>query len=212
MRSRVVLPAPFGPSTTSDLAGRELGRDARERDPFAVVAAQPVSVRSPCSRADSRRVALGRLCARCALAQEPGWQTGRCRSGRPSPVTSRRSRRSSSAPTASTSSGSACGPARWTTTTRSRCAAASSHVAEDGGRGRRTARPGRERDHLLIENVAVDPDRQGEGIGRRLLDHAEEGRARAQGSPGPPLHPREDEREPRALRPPRLPRRTNGAR
>ena len=29
-------------------------------------------------------------------------------------------------------------------------------------------------DRLLIENVAVDPDRQGEGIGRRLLEFAEE--------------------------------------
>jgi GNAT superfamily N-acetyltransferase len=29
-------------------------------------------------------------------------------------------------------------------------------------------------DHLLIENVAVDPDRQGEGIGRQLLGFAED--------------------------------------
>jgi predicted N-acetyltransferase YhbS len=29
-------------------------------------------------------------------------------------------------------------------------------------------------DRLLIENVAVDPDRQGEGIGRGLLEFAEE--------------------------------------
>ena len=35
-------------------------------------------------------------------------------------------------------------------------------------------------DRLLIENVAVDPDRQGEGIGRRLLEFAE-GEARRAG-------------------------------
>ncbi len=35
-------------------------------------------------------------------------------------------------------------------------------------------------DHMLVENVAVDPGRQGEGIGRALLAHAEE-RARAAG-------------------------------
>jgi ribosomal protein S18 acetylase RimI-like enzyme len=28
-------------------------------------------------------------------------------------------------------------------------------------------------DHLLIENVAVDPERQGEGMGRSLMAHAE---------------------------------------
>lgn len=28
-------------------------------------------------------------------------------------------------------------------------------------------------DHLLIENVAVDPDRQGEGLGEHMLKHAE---------------------------------------
>jgi GNAT superfamily N-acetyltransferase len=35
-------------------------------------------------------------------------------------------------------------------------------------------------ERLLIENVAVDPDRQGEGIGRRLLEFAE-GEARRAG-------------------------------
>lgn len=29
-------------------------------------------------------------------------------------------------------------------------------------------------DHLWVENVAVAPDRQGDGLGRRLLRHAEE--------------------------------------
>lgn len=32
----------------------------------------------------------------------------------------------------------------------------------------------REPDHVLIENVAVDPERQGEGIGRALLAFAED--------------------------------------
>jgi ribosomal protein S18 acetylase RimI-like enzyme len=35
-------------------------------------------------------------------------------------------------------------------------------------------------DHLLVENVAVDPAAQGGGVGRALLDHAED-RARAEG-------------------------------
>ena len=30
-----------------------------------------------------------------------------------------------------------------------------------------------EPDHLLIVNIAVHPDRQGQGVGRKLLDHAE---------------------------------------
>ena len=37
-------------------------------------------------------------------------------------------------------------------------------------------------DHLFIENVAVTPARQGRGIGRRLLAHAEQ-KARDQGVP-----------------------------
>jgi ribosomal protein S18 acetylase RimI-like enzyme len=32
----------------------------------------------------------------------------------------------------------------------------------------------RQPDHVLIDNVAVDPDRQGTGVGRALLTHAEE--------------------------------------
>jgi GNAT superfamily N-acetyltransferase len=49
------------------------------------------------------------------------------------------------------------------------------HVAEDGGGGIVglivLVESG---DRLVIENVAVDPGRQGEGIGRRLLEFAEE--------------------------------------
>ena len=40
MRSSVVLPAPLGPSTTSDSPARQLEADPVERRPFAVVAAQ----------------------------------------------------------------------------------------------------------------------------------------------------------------------------
>lgn len=39
-----------------------------------------------------------------------------------------------------------------------------------------------EPDHLLVENVAVDPERQGEGIGRALLAFAEDV-AREAGTP-----------------------------
>ncbi len=35
-------------------------------------------------------------------------------------------------------------------------------------------------DHLWIDNVAIEPERQGSGLGRRLLRHAED-RARALG-------------------------------
>jgi ribosomal protein S18 acetylase RimI-like enzyme len=46
-------------------------------------------------------------------------------------------------------------------------------VAEDGGTlvGLIVLIP--RTDHMLVENVAVDPDRQGEGIGRTLLSFAE---------------------------------------
>ncbi len=39
-----------------------------------------------------------------------------------------------------------------------------------------------EKDHVLVENVAVDPDRQGEGVGRALLAWAE-AFARTAGTP-----------------------------
>jgi GNAT superfamily N-acetyltransferase len=39
-----------------------------------------------------------------------------------------------------------------------------------------------ERDHLFVDNVAVEPDSQGTGIGRELLEHAE-ARAAARGAP-----------------------------
>jgi GNAT superfamily N-acetyltransferase len=56
------------------------------------------------------------------------------------------------------------------------------HVAEDGGGdpeivGVIVLVEGEDR--LVIENVAVDPARQGEGIGRRLLEFAEETARRA---------------------------------
>jgi len=37
-------------------------------------------------------------------------------------------------------------------------------------------------DHLVVDNVAIDPSRQGKGLGRRLLAYAEE-RARERGDP-----------------------------
>jgi ribosomal protein S18 acetylase RimI-like enzyme len=57
----------------------------------------------------------------------------------------------------------------------SRVSEADVFVAEDGARGicgLIVLEPGD--DHLLIENVAVDPDHQRAGIGRALLAHAEE--------------------------------------
>lgn len=55
------------------------------------------------------------------------------------------------------------------------------HVAEDGEIAGILVLV-REPDHLLIANVAVDPGRQRQGIGRRLLDFAES-RAREEGMP-----------------------------
>lgn len=42
-------------------------------------------------------------------------------------------------------------------------------------------------DHLLVDNIAVEPDRQGEGIGQALLAYAEE-RAEAAGLPAMRLY------------------------
>jgi ribosomal protein S18 acetylase RimI-like enzyme len=53
-------------------------------------------------------------------------------------------------------------------------------------------------DRLLIENVAVDPARQGEGIGRRLLEFAEE-TARHAGIPTVALYTHEKMSENLAL-------------
>ena len=53
-------------------------------------------------------------------------------------------------------------------------------------------------DHLLIENVAVAPGRQGQGIGRALLAHAE-ARARELGLPEVRLYTHELMSENRAL-------------
>lgn len=53
-------------------------------------------------------------------------------------------------------------------------------------------------DHMLVENVAVDPDRQGEGLGRVLLEHAEE-RARTAGLPEMRLYTHSKMTENRAI-------------
>lgn len=47
-------------------------------------------------------------------------------------------------------------------------------VVEDGGALVGLLVVVEHRDHMLVENVAVDPRRQGEGIGAALLAHAEE--------------------------------------
>jgi ribosomal protein S18 acetylase RimI-like enzyme len=47
-------------------------------------------------------------------------------------------------------------------------------VAEEGDRLRGVLVLVRHDDHLLVENVAVDPDCQGTGVGRALLAHAEQ--------------------------------------
>jgi N-acetylglutamate synthase-like GNAT family acetyltransferase len=53
-------------------------------------------------------------------------------------------------------------------------------VTEDGGAIQGVIVMRWEPDHVFIDNVAVDPGRQGSGTGRSLLDHAE-ARAREEG-------------------------------
>jgi GNAT superfamily N-acetyltransferase len=55
-------------------------------------------------------------------------------------------------------------------------------------------------DHVLVENLAVAPDRQGQGIGQRLLQHAEE-RARSVGATEVRLYTHEAMTENRAFYP-----------
>ena len=62
-----------------------------------------------------------------------------------------------------------------------------------------------EADSLLIENVAVHPDAQGTGLGRRLLEFAEQEAARRGLSQVSALHQRGDDREPGRVRPAGLP-------
>jgi ribosomal protein S18 acetylase RimI-like enzyme len=47
-------------------------------------------------------------------------------------------------------------------------------VAEEGGAVVGLIVLASHSDHLLVENVAVDPERQGQGTGRELLAHAED--------------------------------------
>jgi len=56
-----------------------------------------------------------------------------------------------------------------------------------------------EPDHLLLDNIAVRPDRQGRGLGRRLVAFAEDEARRRGYAEVRPLHAREDDREHRAV-------------
>ena len=60
-----------------------------------------------------------------------------------------------------------------------------------------------EENAMLLDNVAVAPEVKGKGLGRKMLEFAEDSRPRA-GYRHPPLHAREDDREHRPLHPHRL--------
>ena len=62
-----------------------------------------------------------------------------------------------------------------------------------------------EPDSLLIENIAVHPDAQGSGLGRQLMEFAEQEAARRGLTRVSAVHQRGDDREPGGVRPPRLP-------
>ncbi len=69
-----------------------------------------------------------------------------------------------------------------------------------------------EADHLLLENIAVSPAAQGQGVGTLLLGFADDEARRRQPAGGAPLHERGDDREPRLLPQARLPRDPPGER
>ena len=107
--------------------------------------------------------------------------------------TSRPSPRSSSAPTRATSRRSAAARRRWTPTTPRRCGTRTLFVAEDGSEIAGRSCSSLDGGHLEVENVAVDPRRQGAGVGRALLAFAEEERPGARGRRAAALHPRRDD-------------------
>ena len=59
-------------------------------------------------------------------------------------------------------------------------------------------------DAILLDNIAVAPEAQGRGIGRRLMEFAEAEAVPARLCPPRPLYPRDDDREYRDLPPARL--------
>ncbi len=65
----------------------------------------------------------------------------------------------------------------------------------------------REPDHLLIENLAVAPEAQGNGHGKLLMAHVEDPRAQPRLHADPPLHQQTLRREHRILQGARLPHR-----
>jgi GNAT superfamily N-acetyltransferase len=56
-------------------------------------------------------------------------------------------------------------------------------------------------DHLLLDNIAFDPARQGTGLGRRLLAFAEAEAVRRGYRETPPLYPPDDDPESARFRP-----------